>query len=164
MRRYLTLVFCASLGACSVTPPVITINPDTNTVTTAPTPTQGTGPLVDAVNRLATDTADALNLACGKPVKDPLGCNFFTDLVNLGAALAAQQGGGSGNVGPEGVLTKVERIRIQLGQISDASNNPLMTKTLLDGMLWVQDTKKKAIAVPQQIRDLLVQIQFGLLA
>ncbi len=164
------LLAAAALSACAqdnplAQAPVITINPQTGSATAAaPTvaPTN-TGPLekvaVALGNLYSVDDVAALNMACGTPPQDPIGCSFYTDLAGLANSLKGQ---GASPSAP-GLLAKVEQARRALTQLDAVAQNKLLAQTLADGLLFVQDTKAKGLAVPSQVLSLLPSINAMLL-
>lgn len=161
LAAFVTVIASLALSACTQPPPpppAVTVNPATNTVTTPPTPNPvpaNAGPLATIATQLgnlvASDDANAINLACGTPAADVVGCNFYQDISQLLAQItpAAQP------VAPVGFLTLAEQLRLALIKNSTTTPNPLMAKTLADGIIWVTDTRARLIAVPTQVTALL---------
>lgn len=163
---YAAPIALLALAGCTLTsapPPQITINPTTNTATVAtPNPTPTGGPLdqisAALANTYSKDDAGAVNLACGAPVADQIGCAFFTDLANLTNSLPPNS-----TTDSVGALMLVERARLKLVGASNLLQSKQLAQTLVDGYMFVQDTKAKGLAVPAQVMQLLQTIQGQLL-
>jgi len=151
------------LSGCAGTLPTVKIDATTGVATVAPPAAPAAKPssLQDVAKQIATvfteDDAAAVNMACGKPAVDSIGCNFYSDLANLSDSLA---GTGSPNV--KGLLTLAETARLALASGTGAPNK-LLIQTYTDGVIWLADTRAKAIAVPAAVTGLLAQINATLL-
>lgn len=164
MKRVSAIALSLGLGACqSLNPlaqaPTITLNANGTASASAPTqaPT-GAGPITqiatDLGNAFSKDDVAGVNLACGTPVADPIGCNFFTDLANLANSLKVPGAATSA----AGTLSQIEQLRLGLMSVNALAQNQLLAKTLADGLIWVQDTKAKGLAVPAAVTGLLGDI------
>ena len=169
-RLATSVALLIALGACASSDnpltqaPQITISSTGVATSAAPTTTTDKGPLAQVASQLGNvfspDDASAINMACGTPVVDPIACTFYTDLANLANSLKSQTPAPA----TVGLLTLVEKARLAMNSIAAIGTNKLLAQTYVDGIVFVNDTKAKGLAVPIEITGLLNQIAGGLVA
>ena len=173
MNRHIpTLAICAltlSLASCGGTPidktlasaPPVTVSATTGQASVGATPA-GTGLFATLGADFGPDIAVAYNDATNAQPVDTLGQAFFGDLIQLEAAMkpaAPPAGSPTIQLGSLHIFTDLETLRLGLAK---AGLTPLKTKTIGDGIAWINDTKAKGLAIPGAILSVMTALMVSL--
>jgi|HubBroStandDraft_1064217.scaffolds.fasta_scaffold165790_2 hypothetical protein len=160
-----TLALCA----CNGTPidktladaPTVTVNATTGQASVAAQPAIA-GLFGSLGADFGPDIAVAYNDATNAQPVDTLGQAFFGDLIQLEAAMkpvAPPAGTQPIVLGSLHIFTDLETLRLGLAK---AGLTPLKTKTLADGIAWINDTKQKGLAIPGAIMSVMTALMGSL--